>query len=68
MLDLAKVEAGKAEIKPSRFTVDELFGALARRAEAAADQHAVELVFEIAEGPAAALHRRRRKSRRSCAT
>jgi signal transduction histidine kinase len=28
MLDLAKVEAGKAEVKPSRFSVTSLFGAL----------------------------------------
>ena len=39
MLDLAKVEAGKAEVKPVRFPVASLFGGAARRAEAAADQH-----------------------------
>jgi signal transduction histidine kinase len=46
MLDLAKVEAGKAEVKPVRFTVTSLFGALRGALKPLLTSTSVELVFE----------------------
>ncbi|KJC35092.1 histidine kinase [Bradyrhizobium sp. LTSP857] len=46
MLDLAKVEAGKAEIKPVRFAVTSLFGALRGALRPLLTSTAVELLFE----------------------
>jgi signal transduction histidine kinase/ActR/RegA family two-component response regulator len=46
LLDLAKVEAGKLEIRPSYFTVSELFGALRGVMKPLQQNDAVDLVFE----------------------
>jgi signal transduction histidine kinase/CheY-like chemotaxis protein len=46
MLDLAKVEAGKAEVKPVRFAVTNLFGALRGALKPLLTSASVELVFE----------------------
>ena len=46
LLDLAKVEAGKLDIKPARFAVAELFGALRGALKPLQTNRAVELVFE----------------------
>lgn len=46
MLDLAKVEAGKAEIKPVRFAITNLFGALRGALRPLLTSTAVELLFE----------------------
>ena len=46
LLDLSKVEAGKAEIKARPFTVAELFGALRGALKPLHNNPAVELVFE----------------------
>jgi signal transduction histidine kinase/CheY-like chemotaxis protein len=46
MLDLAKVEAGKAEIKPVRFAVTSLFGALRGALKPLLTSTSVELLFE----------------------
>ncbi|WP_441235777.1 ATP-binding protein [Bradyrhizobium sp. 930_D9_N1_4] len=46
MLDLAKVEAGKAEIKPVRFSVGSLFGALRGALKPLLTNATVELLFE----------------------
>ena len=45
LLDLAKVEAGKVDVKPVAFTVAETVRRPARRAEAAADQHGGRVDF-----------------------
>ena len=47
LLDLAKVEAGKADIKPSAFTVGELFGSLRGALRPLLTSPAVELIFDI---------------------
>jgi signal transduction histidine kinase len=47
LLDLAKVEAGKVDIKPSAFTVGELFGGLRGALRPLLTSQAVELIFEI---------------------
>src|ERR1700742_3409911 len=47
LLDLAKVEAGKVDIKPSAFTVGELFGGLRGALRPLLTDQAVELIFEI---------------------
>lgn len=47
LLDLAKVEAGKVDIKPSAFTVVELFGSLRGALRPLLNGKAVELGFEI---------------------
>ena len=47
LLDLAKVEAGKADIKPSAFTVGELFGSLRGALRPLLTSQAVELIFDI---------------------
>jgi signal transduction histidine kinase/CheY-like chemotaxis protein len=46
LLDLAKVEAGKLEIRPRYFTVSELFGALRGVMKPLQQNDAVELIFE----------------------
>ena len=46
LLDLSKVEAGKAEVKPRPFTVKELFGALRGALKPLQINRAVELFFE----------------------
>jgi signal transduction histidine kinase/CheY-like chemotaxis protein len=46
MLDLAKVEAGKAEVKPVRFSISSLFGALRGALKPLLTSTSVELVFE----------------------
>nr|WP_294505000.1 ATP-binding protein [uncultured Rhodopila sp.] len=48
LLDLAKVEAGKLEVRPNPFTVNELFGALRGVMKPLQQNDAVELVFEDA--------------------
>ncbi|MBR0869015.1 response regulator [Bradyrhizobium tropiciagri] len=47
LLDLAKVEAGKVDVKPSAFTVGELFGGLRGALKPLLTGHAVELIFDI---------------------
>lgn len=49
MLDLAKVEAGKAEVKPVRFSVTSLFGALRGALKPLLTTSSVELLFEPAQ-------------------
>jgi signal transduction histidine kinase/CheY-like chemotaxis protein len=46
LLDLAKVEAGKLEIRPRYFTVSELFGALRGVMKPLQQNDAVDLIFE----------------------
>ena len=46
LLDLAKVEAGKLEIRPRYFTISELFGALRGVMKPLQQNDAVELIFE----------------------
>ena len=46
LLDLAKVEAGKVEVKPLDFTVANLFGALRGMLRHMLLTHTVELIFE----------------------
>src|ERR1700733_11764220 len=46
LLDLAKVEAGKLELRPRHFTIGELFGALRGVMRPLRQNEAVELVFE----------------------
>jgi signal transduction histidine kinase/CheY-like chemotaxis protein len=46
MLDLAKVEAGKAEVKPVRFAISSLFGALRGALKPLLTSASVELMFE----------------------
>jgi signal transduction histidine kinase/CheY-like chemotaxis protein len=50
LLDLAKIEAGKIEIRPSRFEVAELFSALRGMLKPLLVSEAVDLVFEAPEG------------------
>ena len=50
LLDIAKVEAGKATVRPTRFAVEELFGALRGLMRPLQTNDAVALVFEPAEG------------------
>jgi signal transduction histidine kinase/DNA-binding response OmpR family regulator len=49
LLDLAKVEAGRLEVKPRRFIVDELFGALRGMLKPLLADSSLNLVFEIPE-------------------
>ena len=49
LLDLAKVEAGKIEIKPMDFTVAELFSSLRGVLKPLSDATEVELIFEVGE-------------------
>jgi signal transduction histidine kinase len=46
LLDLAKVEAGKIDVRPVTFTVEELFGSLRGALKPLQTSPAVELVFE----------------------
>lgn len=50
LLDLAKVEAGKTEVKPAEFSVSSLFGALRGVLKPLLSNPAVSLIFEEAEG------------------
>jgi signal transduction histidine kinase len=47
LLDLAKVEAGKVDVRPSAFTVGELFGGLRGALRPLLTSPAVELIFDI---------------------
>jgi signal transduction histidine kinase len=47
LLDLAKVEAGKVDVRPTAFTVSELFGGLRGALRPLLTSQAVELIFEI---------------------
>jgi signal transduction histidine kinase len=47
LLDLAKVEAGKVDVKPSAFTIGELFGGLRGSLRPLLNSQAVELIFDI---------------------
>jgi signal transduction histidine kinase/CheY-like chemotaxis protein len=47
LLDLAKVEAGKVDIRPSAFTVAELFGGLRGALRPLLTGQAVDLIFDI---------------------
>jgi signal transduction histidine kinase len=49
LLDLAKVEAGKVDIKPNAFTVGELFSSLRGAFRPLLPSPAVELIFDIPE-------------------
>jgi signal transduction histidine kinase/CheY-like chemotaxis protein len=46
LLDLAKVEAGKLEVRPQDFTIGELFGALRGVMKPLQQNEAVDLIFE----------------------
>jgi signal transduction histidine kinase/CheY-like chemotaxis protein len=48
LLDLSKVEAGKVEVKPTRFTVLSLFGALRGALRPLLTSPSVELIFDAA--------------------
>jgi signal transduction histidine kinase/CheY-like chemotaxis protein len=48
LLDLSKVEAGKVEVKPTRFTVSDLFGALRGALRPLLTSPSVELIFDPA--------------------
>lgn len=50
LLDLAKVEAGKLDVKATRFTITELFGGLRGAMRPLQTSEAVALVFEEAPG------------------
>ena len=50
LLDIAKVEAGKLEVKPSRFTIIDLFGALRGLLRPLKNNDEVELIFEEPSG------------------
>jgi signal transduction histidine kinase/CheY-like chemotaxis protein len=52
LLDLAKVEAGKLEVRPRYFTINELFGALRGVMKPLQQNNAVELIFEEPDCPA----------------
>jgi signal transduction histidine kinase len=47
LLDLAKVEAGKVDIRPSAFTVENLFGGLRGALRPLLTSQAVELIFDM---------------------
>lgn len=50
LLDLAKVEAGRLEVKPKSFEVAELFGALRGMLKPLLADGSLNLVFEVADG------------------
>ncbi len=50
LLDLAKIEAGKIEVRPTEFEVDTLFSALRGMLRPLSPGGAVELVFDSCEG------------------
>jgi len=49
LLDLSKVEAGKVEVKPTRFSVTALFGALRGALRPLLSSSSVELIFDADE-------------------
>ena len=49
LLDLSKVEAGKAEVRPTRFKVSSLFGALRGALRPLLTSASVELIFDAAD-------------------
>ena len=49
LLDLSKVEAGKVEVKPSRFAISNLFGALRGALRPLLTSASVELIFDPAD-------------------
>ena len=49
LLDLSKVEAGKVEVKPTRFSVASLFGALRGALRPLLTSPSVELIFDAGE-------------------
>ena len=57
LLDLAKVEAGKLEIRPRYFTISELFGALRGVMKPLQQNDAVDLIFEDTTDCPRAVHR-----------
>ena len=50
LLDLAKVEAGRLEVKPKTFQVDELFGALRGMLKPLLADSSLNLAFEMPDG------------------
>ncbi|WP_309889853.1 ATP-binding protein [Archangium sp.] len=50
LLDLAKIESGRVEVRPTRFSVAELFGALRGMLRPLRVHEGVSLAFEEAEG------------------
>ena len=50
LLDLAKIEAGKIDVRPARFDVGELFSALRGMLRPLLVSEAVDLVFEVEPG------------------
>jgi signal transduction histidine kinase/CheY-like chemotaxis protein len=50
LLDLAKVEAGRIDVKDAAFSVDELFGALRSTLKPLRHDAEVQLIFESAQG------------------
>ena len=50
LLDLAKVEAGKVDVRPRHFQVQEFFGALRGMLKPLLAGHSLELIFEAAPG------------------
>jgi CheY-like chemotaxis protein len=50
LLDLAKIEAGKIEVRPAQFEVDTLFSALRGMLRPLSPGGAVELIFDSCEG------------------
>ena len=67
LLDLAKVEAGKIEVRAGDFEVAELFGALRGMLRPLLLNESVALVFEDADD-LPALHTDEARCRRSCGT
>lgn len=49
LLDLAKVESGKVDVRPSAFTIGELFGSLRGALKPLLTSQAVELIFDAAD-------------------
>jgi signal transduction histidine kinase/CheY-like chemotaxis protein len=56
LLDLAKIEAGKVEIRPTRFEVADLFSALRGMLKPLLVAESVELVFETPSASLPAMH------------